>query len=412
MFTICMASLRTGSWLTAERMRVYPLMFAVICLGALAIVWSTGATSRIDMFGRPIGTDFSAFWTAGHMLLEGDRIGMFDPETHFHYQSQFFANPYVDHYGWHYPPFFLLIAAFVATLPYVPGLIVWQAATFAMFAQTIRMIAPPHRLVFGATLGFPATFVTIAHGHNAFLTATLLGCGLWFLDRRPAVAGILIGLLAYKPQFGVVLPLVLLLGGYLRPAAYATATVIAMVAASTLALGPEVWPAFFKGLVFTREVVLEQGGTGWHKIQSVFSAVRSLGGSVATGYVAQACATVIVLAALAMIIVAKADKTLIAAATTVAVLLATPYCLDYDMAILGVTIAFAVRHGVEHGFAPFEKSLLAALWLTPFLARGFMQATGVPIGVIMMIVTFAFLFQRALESAPAKFSPSWRLARG
>ena len=57
-------------------------------------------------------------------------------------------------------------------------------------------------------LAFPAVFVNLGHGHNGFLTAALLGAALVVLDARPILAGILFGLLAYKPQFGVLIPLV------------------------------------------------------------------------------------------------------------------------------------------------------------------------------------------------------------
>ncbi len=54
---------------------------------------------------------------------------------------------------------------------------------------------------------FPAVFINIGHGQNGFLTAALLGGALHWLDRKPWLAGILIGMLAYKPQFGVLIPI-------------------------------------------------------------------------------------------------------------------------------------------------------------------------------------------------------------
>jgi hypothetical protein len=45
----------------------------------------------------------------------------------------------------------------------------------------------------------PAAFIIIGHGQNGFLTAALLGGALHLLDRRPWLAGLLIGGLAYKP---------------------------------------------------------------------------------------------------------------------------------------------------------------------------------------------------------------------
>ena len=77
-------------------------------------------------------------------------------------------------------------------------------------------------------------------------------------------------MLAYKPQFGLLIPLVLIASGRWRVFAAAAAAVALLTLAVTLAFGIDVWTAFFASTKFTRTVVLEQGGTGWFKIQSVF----------------------------------------------------------------------------------------------------------------------------------------------
>ena len=107
------------------------------------------------------------------------------------------------------------------------------------------------------------------------------------------MAGILFGLLAYKPQFGLLIPLVLIASGRWRVVRLPPpSTVVALALAVTLAFGADVWPAFLASTGFTRTVVLEQGGTGWHKIQSVFSMVRMWGGGVPLAYAVQGAVTV------------------------------------------------------------------------------------------------------------------------
>jgi alpha-1,2-mannosyltransferase len=365
-----------------------------------------------DRFGRPIATDFSGVWTAGRMLLAGDPAGLFDPWTHFAFQRRTFDDPNVEVYGWHYPPFFLAVAALLASMPYVPALVVWQASTFALYLAAIRAIAPAHRLLILVAVGFPAVFVTLGHGHNSFLTAGLLGFGLLLLPTRPIIAGICIGLLAYKPQFGLVLPVIMVLGGHWRAVVAAGTTVAAMTAGVTLWLGPEVWLAFLKGADFTRAVILEDGITGWHKIQSTFSAFRSFGAPLPLAYGAQFAVTAMVIGTLALMALRGADRRLVAAMTATGALLATPYCLDYDMTILGVAVAFAAAHGVEKGFAPYEKSLLGLVWIVPLMARGTMMVTGLPLGVMVMALFFGFLAARALAEKPDILGAPRRLARG
>lgn len=404
-------AIRTGSWLTEERVRVYSALVAGLGLAALLWVWTTGQ-GMTDRFGRPIGTDFSGVWTAGRMLLGGDATGLFDPATHFAFQREIYGNANIDVYGWHYPPFFLAIAAVLALLPYLPALVVWQAATFCLYLQAIRAISPSFPGVMLAAIGFPAVLVTIGHGHNSFLTAGLLGFGLLLLERRPVIAGILIGLLAYKPQFGLVLPAVMVAGGYWRAALAAAATVLGLIAATTVCLGMEVWTAFLKGAEFTRAVILEEGNTGWYKIQSTFSALRSFGAPLPLAYGGQFAVTGAVLVALALASYRGADRRIVAAMTAVGALLATPYCLDYDMTLLGPAIAFAVAHGADKGFADHEKSLLAFVWVLPLLARPVMMQTGLPIGVAGMAAFFVFLAVRATRSSANTLSQEWRPARG
>ncbi len=98
----------------------------------------------------------------------------------------------------------------------------------------------------------------------------LIGGALSTLDRRPIVAGVLFGLLAYKPQFGLMIPSVLAASGHLRAFSAAVATVAFLVAAATLVFGWDVWHAFLESTRFTRLIVLEQGDPGWCKMQSVF----------------------------------------------------------------------------------------------------------------------------------------------
>ena len=216
--------------------------------------------------------------------------------------------------------------------------------------------------------------INVGHGHNGFLTAALLGGGLVILDRRPLAAGILFGLMAYKPQFGLMIPIALAAGGYWRTFAAAAVTAVLLTLVTTLVFGVQVWHAFFVGAEFTRTVVLEQGDTGWHKIQSIFSWARMWGAPVPLAYAIQGAATLVLAMASAWLWHGKAPYPLKAAGLCLAAILATPYTLDYDMMVLAPAIAFLAADGMARGFGPWEKTALAALWLVPLVARTFPQA--------------------------------------
>lgn len=397
-------TVRSGAFLTAERMRLVAAAVLIASGIGLAYLLAT-ATGLSDARGRPLGTDFSNVYAAGTYVLEGRPAAPFDIEAQRVREREIFG-PDTELYGWHYPPFFLFLAAALALLPYLAALAVWQGVTLALYLTAILAILRPalsatfpgkrpDGLVVLAALAYPAVFVNLGHGHNGFLTAALIGCALLQLDRRPVLAGILFGLLAYKPQFGMMIPLVLLVTGRWRTFVAAGVTVAALLAAATLAFGWEVWPAFLEGARFTRHIILEQGNTGWHKIQSLFAIVRMWGGGIAFAYAAQAVLSLAVAAALAWLWQRPTSSERKAAALCLAAILATPYSLDYDMMVLAPAIAFLVADGVRRGFLPYEKTALALLWLIPICARSVAEITLIPLSVPAMLLVFGLILRRA-----------------
>lgn len=412
------AILRSGLWLTRERVRLIAGGVAIASLAGLIFLMAT-ADGLNDRLNRPLGTDFSNVYAAGTYVLDGEPAKPFDPPAQ-HAREQAIFGAATPFYGWHYPPFFLALAALLATMPYLLALAVWQGTTLAAYVWVIRgiLLSPfPAGELSGAegtttsplraevktawlllALAFPAVFINLGHGHNGFLTAALFGGALLVLDRRPVFAGVLFGLLAYKPQFGMLIPLALIASGRWRTVASAAITVIVMTIATTGAFGIDIWAAFLASGRFTRTVVLEAGDTGWHKIQSVFAWARMWGAPVPVAYAAQGVVTLGV--AIAVVRVwrggaAFADK---AAVLLIGTLLATPYSLDYDLMLLAPALAFLaadiLRRSAEPGPDPWEASLLAALWLMPLVARSLAQLTSIPLAVPLMLATLLFVLRR------------------
>lgn len=399
--------LRTGAWLTRERMRLVALaLLAAFVLGAGFLIATSDGLN--DRFGRPLGTDFSNVYAAGTYVLDGEPAAPFDPAKQFAREQAIFGQA-TQFYGWHYPPFFLGLAGLLAAMPYWLALIVWQGMTLGLYLLSMRAIVPDDlpekiksdRLWLLLALAFPAVVINLGQAHNGFLTAALIGAALVMLDERPILAGILIGCLAYKPQFGLLIPLVFIATGRWRSFAAAAATVALLALAVTFAFGIDVWSAFLASTKFTRTVVLEQGGTGWYKIQSVFSWVRMWGGGLALAYALQGAVMVAAAAALTWLWRSQAAFPLKAAALLIGSVLATPYSLDYDLMLLAPAIAYLALDGFTRGFAPYEKTILAALWIVPLGARSIPQATLIPLAVPTMLLAFALLLRRAMHETGA-----------
>ncbi|MCG6207003.1 DUF2029 domain-containing protein [Rhodopseudomonas sp. HC1] len=391
----------TGRWLTRERLRVYSLLMGSMCVAGM-IGWVALSDGLIDRNGKPLGTDFSSFYAAGSMVLDGKATEAYDAAAHYARQQQLFgaATPY---YAWPYPPFFLFIAAPLALLPYWLALMVWQAASFALYLTVIGTILRRVRAGVAASLwlpaaaAFPAVFVNLGHGQNGFLTAGLFGAALCLLRGQPLLSGVMFAMLAYKPQFALVIPLALLAGGRWRTIAAAAAAVAGLVAVTTLTFGFEIWPAFAASADISRKVLLEQGEVGFEKLQSAFAAVRMWGGSVSLAYGVQTTLSITVIVGAMWVWRTSGDAAVKAAVLVLATLLASPHVLDYDLMLLGPAIAFMVSAGLTGGFRSYEISLLAAAWVTPLLARSVAGAIDVPLGLLMTLALFALVIRRAIQ---------------
>src|SRR5262249_10927339 len=183
----------------------------------------------------------------------------------------------------------------------------------------------------------------------------------------------------------------LVAGGYWRTIAAAAVTVALLVVATLASFGPEAWHAFFASTGFSRTVLLESGDVGWHKMQSVFAWVRMWGGSVTLAYAVQGAVTLALAGTSIWLWRSGVAFALKAAGLCLAVLLGTPFSLDYDMMALAPAIACLALHGSERGFGPYTKSALAALWMVPLLARPVAGVTFIPPRVPPMPAPFILL---------------------
>lgn len=310
----------------------------------------------VDEAGRIVANDFIAVWAAGQMALAGHGPAAYDWQAHHAAEVAIAGEHFPGYFGWHYPPLFLLIAAALASLPYLVAFGVWQATTFALYGAVTARIAESRNAWWWA-LAFPATLLDAWVGQNGFFTAALFGATLLTMEERPLVAGVCLGLLAYKPQFGVLFPFVLVASGEWRAIAAATATALVLALTSWLTFGSGTWIAFFHSVPVSAHMLLATGHAGWNKLQSVYGVVRWLGGSDQLGWEIQIAVAALVGAGVVLLWRGPAPRALKSAALVVGALLATPYLYIYDFPVLAVAIAFLAR---DKPFSLCEQALVAA----------------------------------------------------
>ncbi len=386
------AQLRDGRWFDRGRLAVIFLTLAVGLLSIPVFMVATG-DGIFNGAGIPLGTDFGPVWAAGDMARQGLGQAVYDFKAHYAHQQTLYGEnaPYL---VFMYPPFHLIIAGALSALPYLWALCAWVLGTLVFYLLAVRMVLPSPIALFGA-LAFTGVVVNMMYGQNGFYTAGLMLLGLWLIDKRPIVAGICIGLLAYKPHFGVLFPLILLMERRFDTIAAAAATIFVLVGASAMIFGVDIWAAFAGSLHATRTEVLEPGIAGWQRLQSLFAFMRIHGAPLGLAYGVQAAGALLAAAACIWLWWREVPRALQCAGLASAALCISPYILDYDMMILGVALIFLVRDGLDRGFRAYEQLAIGVIGLIPFFYQDFLLGWGVPAGFLSTVAVLAMTLSRA-----------------
>ncbi|HEY1878044.1 MAG TPA: glycosyltransferase family 87 protein, partial [Rhizomicrobium sp.] len=225
-----------------------------------------------DPNGLGIPTDFVNVWAAGRLVLEGHPAQAYDWDIQRQVELDLLRQDFIGYFAWHYPPPFLFVASFLAQFPYAVAFIGWVSASFVPYLALMRAIVGR---TFGLLLAvaFPMVLTNTLVGQNGFLTASLIGGALYLMPIRPILAGICLGLLTYKPQYGLLFPLVLIAASQWTVFFTAGITAVAMAFTSWLAFGTESWQAFFHWMPMFSQAFLTEGKATWWKLQSLFSLV-------------------------------------------------------------------------------------------------------------------------------------------
>jgi hypothetical protein len=235
----------------------------------------------------------------------------------------------------------------------------------------VRRIAPSP-LTIGLTLAFPGTFQNLFHGQNGFLSALLLGGGLLVLDKAPVTAGILFGLLSFKPHFLVLIPLALAAGRRWRALLSMVLGYGGLVAASFLVLGADTWAAFLHNLPGMLQVI-ETGKVAegisilTPKMPTLLSATLLIGGPLWLALTLQASVMVATAGIVVWVWSREVPAAERAAVLVLCILLFPPYKFIYDLPILALPLAWLGWQGVSEGWRPGELPVLCIGFLTPIL---------------------------------------------
>jgi alpha-1,2-mannosyltransferase len=348
---------------------VFTGVAAAILLAMVGLDFNLAAAQSFSSFvldpgGFPVGRDFLNIWMDGRSAFSGGPADWFDSNVYIAAILKVTGIPDLAPLYWSYPPHLLFFIWPFGLLGFLPSYMVWCAVGLALYvwAAVASGVERKYWLFLAVA---PAVTVNVFLGQNGFLTAALLIGGLANLDRRPILAGILFGILTIKPQFGLLLPVLLVLRGHWRVIGSAVVTTALLVAATAIWFGPEIWIQYLHKVVPQQHDLLNVAGVmGWPIVASAFVNARLAGLPDDLAGVVQGVASACAFGAVVWTFWRKRDLVLSQALFVTATFLFSPWIMNYDMVVFGRIVALLRQRGNE---TFVDQCLSLALWMLPIL---------------------------------------------
>jgi hypothetical protein len=278
-----------------------------------------------------LGRDFLNLWMYGRAVLDIDPARFYDIATYNGELARLLGPGYPGQ-NWPNPPTALVVMAPFGFLAYFPALIAWFAIGILAFYLAGRREVSDVRIL-AVVLVSPAALLCVISGQSSFLTTAALLAIFAALDKRPVIAGVLIGLLTVKPQLGVLFPFALIASGRWRVFWWAAVSTLALIAISVALGGQDGWHDYVvKALPLQREVLGDAAGTAVPFQPTVFMNVRGLVGN----RIGEAIQLVFAIAAVAAVAAAfryrnRSDIRLLQALFFACTVCTSPYMGAYDL---------------------------------------------------------------------------------
>jgi alpha-1,2-mannosyltransferase len=340
------------------------LLLSLLALDFKLAVEQSFPSFVLDPAGYQVGRDFLNTWMGGKSAFSGGPGAWFDSDVYNAVVRGVVGDPNLPPVYWSYPPHLLLFTWPFGLLGYLPAYALWCIGGLWLYVRAAFAGGVDRKFWLFLAVA-PAATVNIFLGQNGFLTAALLIGGFAILDRRPIVAGILFGILTIKPQFGLLLPVMLVLTGRWRVIASAAATTAVLVATTALWFGADIWIEYVQKIMPQQHLVLiTAGNDGWPIVSSAFVNARLIGLSDDWAWAVQAVSSCCALAAVVWAFWRRRDPVLSQALFVSATFLFSPWMLNYDMVVFGWVVAL-LRTREDQTYV--DHALLLLVWALPIL---------------------------------------------
>jgi alpha-1,2-mannosyltransferase len=383
-------------FLVHHRLAFYSIIFFLIYVVLISFTAITQINSS-EKVSSPIGIDYMMLYTSGKTAIEGKTTDIYDVPKQQAIIEEMLGTEMPKDVQWFYPPTFLLaIVSLFSALPFYPSLIIWLVCTLIFTIFSAYMLVPKYKVLALLTLGFPAVFFNFRWGQNSFLSTSLLGLGIAFMQSNPVLAGLMFGLMTYKPQLACFPFIILLVTKEWRVLRWSAFFSLLTVLVSIFILGTNVWFVFLNHFFNKTPALLT---TIWIKTAGIqptlYTTLRLFGiNGIFLKFLIILVGTTVTLVIM-MIWRTANSLALRGSAMVLGIFTFMPYFIQYDLMLLSIPFILLTYDFIENGCNQYEIVVLAALWLMPMFNIIIVNLTHFQISPFTAIVTLILILNRA-----------------
>ena len=360
-----------AGWLTPRRLRAQAVILALCLWGVCAVDFAT--PGLFDRAGNIKFQDFLPFYVSARMMAQGRAPELYDERTIASEELKIIGQQSAVRLPNLYGPQVALLFVPLTRFSFPVAARIWVTLSLLIYCgciyavgKTCSSLAPYSAIVAIAAVAYPPLFHFFVRGQ---VSALVLGCftvaWLAFRSDRDWLAGIALGLLIFKPQFLVAVPLVLLLGRSWITFATLAGSASAQLVLTWACFGSAVMRSYFDALShiprWIDTVELNLAPTQMHSLRSFWLLLMPWPNVAFPLYVFSSIAVVSIAAATWR---SSSPLALRFAALTVAAVLVNPHLFVYDLLVLAPALLLLVDWTLSH----LRRPLSAQLFLLVYLA--------------------------------------------
>lgn len=343
--------------------------------------------------------DFRLLWATGSLAEQGKALETYNP-TVLHEAARFseMPNDFISMPS-PYPPLFLPVLELFAKIDLSYAFQIFTLLGLATLLATTALCFRNQPYAVPLLLGFGGLWRTLCYGQ-----VTLFLCALYMivatqLAKKPIAGASALALAAFKPHFGILVPLVLIERKLIRAFIYTTALLLLLIALISLSYGADIWLRYIEVALAPAQRMIGTSTLYNTRMASLFAGLTLSGLPNFVALAGQGVMAVVAIILCWQTSHRTQDSQLAFASMIAATFLAFPYVYVYDQLLLLIPLLAILRHADRAGWKLADGLAFFPVYLLSFWLEESNRITHLPLMPLFVLVLLWRLRQIAGEDS-------------